>query len=74
MSYTQTQVPNSHKKKIIIQDDINKLLDWCSKQSMELNVKKCKIMHYGKTTLTGDNKILEASNSERDLGVIESNN
>ena len=65
-----------------IQLDLDIIVKWCNDWQMELNVDKCKVMHIGRlnknhnyTMLNNDErKILLKTESERDLGIIISNN
>jgi ribonuclease P/MRP protein subunit RPP40 len=56
-----------------LQQCLDKLFDWSIKWSMEFNVKKCKIIHFGKKnpkfkyTMNGEE--LEVVECERDVGV-----
>ena len=56
-----------------LQNDLNRLFDWCKTWNMEFNKGKCKIMHYGKTNnkflYHMDGTILEITKEEKDLGV-----
>ena len=58
----------------VLQQDLNCVLKWAKKWKMEFNVDKCKIMHIGqnnpKSTYNMDGKNLEATLSEKDLGVL----
>ena len=64
----------------MIQDDINRIADWCEEWLMFLNTEKCKVMRVGKRTLvirytindrcTGAPRQLEETNKERDLGIL----
>ena len=61
-----------------LQECINSLQNWGQKWSMEFNVKKCKIMHCGKTNpkfdYNIDGTILEKVEAERDVGVTVTSN
>ena len=65
-----------------LQNDIYNTANWCDLWSMALNLKKCKIMHYGKSNPLRNYEImdgyelikLEKTEFERDLGVIISSN
>ena len=60
---------------IILQRDIEKLRDWCGTWQMEFNVKKCKVMEFGKSKrrvhydYKMGSEILKKSKEEEDLGV-----
>ena len=63
-----------------LQQDISKLEKWCAEWSMELNLLKCKIMHFGKNNpkrvyhmtdkITGISAPLAKTSLERDLGIM----
>lgn len=61
----------------MLQRDIDKLISWADKWQMEFNVSKCKVLHIGKNnsnfSYTMGDKWLDASDSERDLGVVVNN-
>ena len=61
----------------ILQDDLNKTLEWAKTWKMEFNVDKCKVMHLGhnnpKRQYTMDGKRLAVTEKEKDLGVIIDN-
>ena len=65
------------------QEDLDKVVIWSRMWGMELNLKKCKIMHFGKKNrknkytmldINSSRITLSSSTSERDLGVILSTN
>ena len=61
-----------------LQEDLNKVVDWCDTWSMSLNAAKCKVMHCGKNNPTraywiGDTP-LAITEKEKDLGVIITSN
>ena len=57
-----------------LQEDLNKVVEWAKKWKMEFNVEKCKVMHLGynnpKNSYRMGDKVLEATEEERDLGVL----
>ena len=62
-----------------LQNDINKLLEWAETWQMEFNYGKCKVLHLGRSnpgfsyTMGGHapaGTVLEAVDSEKDIGVI----
>jgi ribonucleases P/MRP protein subunit RPP40 len=65
-----------------LQEDIDRIVQWCDKWLMRLNVAKCKVMHIGKDnpkasyhmrdSLSGKLHVLEETELERDLGVYVS--
>ena len=65
-----------------LQNDIDKIKEWCDKWSMCLNAGKCKIMHLGNKNPVNEyyiengneRVILEVTEAEKDLVVIISNN
>ena len=56
------------------QEDLNRLVNWADKWKMEFNVRKCKLMHVGRSkanfkyTMKGNT--LQETSLEKDLGVI----
>ncbi|MCD9088845.1 hypothetical protein, partial [Stenotrophomonas sp. SY1] len=60
-----------------IQENLDKLHQWSEKWLMKFNTSKCKVMHIGKNNSKCDYKLfgnsLTKENSEKDLGVIISN-
>ena len=68
---------------ISLQNDINRLQEWASTWQMSFNYDKCKVMHFGKKNVNniyemrdklGTTHIIEKTESERNLGVIITNN
>ena len=68
---------------INIQNDIIKLQEWANTWQMSFNYDKCKVMHFGKKNLKniyemsdklGSIHKIEKTESERDLGMIITNN
>ena len=66
-----------------LQTNIDNLVNWCSNWSLDLNFKKCCVIHYGSRNREfeysmkineTERHLLEASSLERDLGVIMCNN
>ena len=62
----------------VMQNDLNKMYEWCKDWQMEFNVGKCKVMHFGKTNKCIqyfiNNTELSSCTSEKDLGVIVCDN
>jgi hypothetical protein len=62
----------------ILQRTLNKLCDWTDKWGMRFNVKKCKVMHFGRNNpqyeyeMNGEK--LETVEEERDIGVAITQN
>ena len=61
----------------LLQDDLNRLVDWANFWQMSFNVSKCKVMHVGSGNCRfeyhmGD-VVLDSVDQERDLGVVVSN-
>ena len=58
----------------IIQEDLNKLIDWSEKWLMSFNTEKCKVMHTGDKNPNFKYKMrdqeLDKVKQEKDLGVI----
>ena len=69
------RVRNSEEAKIL-QDDLDRLVDWAEKWGMEFNTRKCKVMHIGRNNLLVDysmrGEVLEVIEEEKDLGVLVS--
>ena len=57
----------------VLQDCLDRLIKWGEEWSMEFNVKKCKIMHFGRSNIkfkyTMNGVELAVVESERDIGV-----
>jgi len=57
-----------------LQVDLSRLMQWAREWQMQFNVGKCKIMHFGhgnsKFKYFMDNKELESVSTEKDLGVL----
>ena len=68
----------------MLQEDLNKISEWCKKWLILLNAQKCKVIHFGsknkKTNYflfnhkTNESDILEKSDVEKDLGIFFSSN
>jgi hypothetical protein len=61
----------------ILQEDINKLVDWSEKWQLPFNMSKSKILHYGRNNpeneyLIGET-VIEKGVNEKDLGVLFDN-
>jgi len=58
----------------ILQEDLNKLMEWSKMWQMEFNTEKCKVMYFGnnndKVPLYMGKDILKDTKEERDLGII----
>ena len=61
-----------------LQEDLNRVVEWCDTWSMSLNAAKCKVMHCGKNNPKRANWIaktpLVVTEKEKDLGVIITSN
>ena len=61
----------------LLQEDLNKVVEWARKWKMEFNVDKCKVMHLGhnnpRGTYSMGDRQLEATEGEKDLGVFIDN-
>lgn len=61
---------------MILQDSINKFVDWCNANGLGINMLKCKIMTYSLQRITLHNdyyindQIIQRTNEIRDLGVL----
>ncbi|XP_065681547.1 uncharacterized protein LOC136095197 [Hydra vulgaris] len=66
---------------LILQNDLNIISEWSKEWLMELNVAKCKVMHFGHGNINHDyvmndgntSLIIAATDIERDLGIFLSN-
>jgi len=62
-----------------LQTDVNSLITWSSTWQMPFNVSKCKVMHFGRHncanpfSYTMNGNPLSAVSTERDLGIVISN-
>ena len=74
-----TKVINSVNKSDVLQNDINKLINWTKVWDLHFNISKCKIMHVGRnninkdynmTDFNGVNNVISDCTEEKDLGVI----
>lgn len=73
-------IVNDFEDGMILQSDLDRMTEWNSKWGMVLNVKKCKVMHFGRSNprvdyyltdpRSGTRHKLETTESERDLGII----
>lgn len=69
------QIKNEADSKIL-QDSIDKFVNWCSKNGLSLNLLKCNIMTYSLQRITLhnnyyiDNQIIQRTDEIKDLGVI----
>ena len=73
-------IANKNKLKVnnidggrLLQDDLDRVVEWAKKWKMEFNVEKCKIMHLGtnnpKRSYSMGDASLQATEEEKDLGV-----
>ena len=69
------------QSKLLIQEDINRVVDWCDRWRLRLNTSKCFFIHYRPPRSTGDYPTyfigedeLQRRQSGRDLGVTVSEN
>ena len=64
---------NNNKDRIELQNELDLFCEWCSKLGLIINIKKCKLMHFGHSNNCFQYKInntnLEMSHCERILGV-----
>ena len=60
----------------ILQEDLDRLVDWAERWGMDFNTRKCKVMHVGRNSLGTEyvmkDEVLEEVEVERDLGVLVS--
>ena len=67
-----------------LQRDLDRVVDWAEKWQASFNVKKCKVLHFGKNNpgyqysmrdpLSPNRLTLESTVMERDLGILISHN
>ena len=69
---------NNQMNGMSLQQDLNIVSNWAERWQMEFNVSKCKVMHYGKKNIgysySMNGQLLEETDSEKDLGVVFSDN
>ena len=62
----------------VLQDCLDKLMDWADKWGMKFNTDKCKVMHLGHSNpqyqYKMGSKVLGNTETERDIGVLVSSN
>ena len=60
----------------VLQDCLDKLVEWADKWGMKFNTGKCKVMHIGTSNqeiqYTMGGTVLESTDTERDIGVLVS--
>ena len=63
---------NSIEDSVMLQEDLDRLIEWSNLWQMSFNVSKCKVMHIGSSeyTYSMNNSNLEVVSEEKDLGVI----
>ena len=68
---------SSHEGKISLQSDLDLISSWSKDWLVKLNTSKCKVMHFGtrnnKYEYRLNERLLEETTTERDLGVCISN-
>lgn len=68
---------SSHDGKISLQSDLDLISNWSKDWLVKLNASKCKVMHFGnrnnKYEYRLNERLLEETTTERDLGVFISN-
>ena len=61
----------------VLQDCLDKLVEWADKWGMKFNTGKCKVMHIGTSNqeiqYTMGGIVLESTNTERDIGIVGHN-
>jgi ribonucleases P/MRP protein subunit RPP40 len=64
---------NNDEDCLRLQEAIDNLVSWSKKWGMQFNVKKCKVVHFGRTNqcyeYSMDGEKLEVSEKERDIGI-----
>ena len=75
------RIIRTEEDQIKMQNDIEKLMEWAETWQMDLNSKKCKVMHFGRTNpkfnycmggYAPAGTVLESVQEEKDIGVIVS--
>ena len=77
VNYSLESLVNDADGGRLLQDDLDRVVEWARKWKMEFNVDKCKVMHLGinnprRSYNMGDTS-LEATEEEKDLGVLIDN-
>ena len=71
------RVVDNHQDGQMLQNDLDSVCDWADEWKMSFNVEKCKVVHYGKGstnfTYRMHGQLLDEAISEKDLGVVFSN-
>jgi hypothetical protein len=69
-----TKIYNTVDKATMIQEDLDKLMQWSTKWLLPFNVDKCSVVHYGsnntRNVYTMNNRDLAADTLIRDLGIL----
>jgi len=67
---------NNQEDSICLQKDLETVVEWAHRWQMQFNVKKCKVVHFGKGNLgftySMEGQCLEDVDFEKDLGVLVS--
>lgn len=69
---------NTEEERVILQNDLNRLMQWSEEWQLKFNIEKCKVMHLGRNNSKGkyqlrmenQTKPLDITEEEKDLGVI----
>ena len=65
---------NSQEDRVLLQDDLNRLVEWSRQWQMSFNASKCKVLHIGPSNhqtqeYSMNSTSLEPTTDEKDLGV-----
>jgi hypothetical protein len=66
--FTQVQSEDDCAK---LQDDLDKLGEWSNQWQLQFNVKKCGVMHYGKSQTDRHDYSMKEGDGRRELGKLE---
>ncbi len=71
------RIVNNDEDRKLLQKDLDKLYEWSQTWQISFNASKCKVMHKGRSNTKSDyimdGTILDATHSEKDLGVLIDN-
>ena len=69
-----TKIYNSVDNCTLLQDDLDKLIEWSEKWLLPFNIEKCSVVHYGKNNICTPynmaNKEVATEHIMKDLGII----
>ena len=69
-----TKVYNTIENTTLLQDDLDKLVEWSNRWLLPFNVDKCTVLHYGKKNINVDysmnSNAITSNHCIRDLGIL----